>query len=76
MDRLIVEEDVGAEGPEHLALGDPSQEEGLVYAHVPGHQGPDDPLVGRGAPGGHQGRAYGHPVFGEAVLDQGYGLEE
>ena len=32
MGHLIVEENVGAEGGEHLLLADAAQEEGLVYA--------------------------------------------
>ena len=57
MGELVVEEQVGLEGSEHLGFLHSPQEEGLVHGETPGAQGSHDPLVGRGPAGGGDGDA-------------------
>ena len=71
MDRLIVEEDVGVEGFQDLALLDAAQEEGLVDPDVPCPQGADYSFMGRGASCRDEGGADGAGLLRIAVLNDG-----
>ena len=49
---LVVEENMGAKGRQHLLLADTAQEKCLVHPDAPLAQSLDGPLVGGCAPGG------------------------
>jgi hypothetical protein len=57
---LVVEEEVGLELAQELALGQAAEEHGLVDLDVPVHQGADGALVRRRAAGRDQRRAHAH----------------
>jgi hypothetical protein len=57
---LVVEEEVGLELAQELALGQAAEEHGLVDLDVPVHQGADGALVRRGAARGDQRGAHAH----------------
>lgn len=56
---LIVEEDVGAEGPQEFAFVESAQKKRFIDANVPGAQGADDALVRGRSARGDEGGAYG-----------------
>ena len=68
---LVVKEDVRAEIAQNVTLGDPTEEEDLVNAHVPSAQGANDSFMGGGVSRRHEGGADGRLRAWEGSLDVG-----
>ena len=76
MNRLVIEEDVGIECFQDLALLDTAQEEGFVNPDVPCPQGSDNAFMGWCAPCCNKSGPDGAGILRVAVLDNGDCLQQ